>query len=116
MLEPLFNKEREVTIKKRATQMFSCEYCGIFKITCFEEHLRTDTAIRYYFDTINLKRSGFGTSYSSKILVSDKNIKIISKIVKIKKIIYNSHVMFMHCFTTKSRSFTKILKVEICVF
>ena len=33
-------------IKKIQIQVFSCEYCGIFKITCFEEHLRTAASIR----------------------------------------------------------------------
>ena len=38
--------------KKTPTQVFSCEYCGIFKIICFEERLRTAASIRCYFDTI----------------------------------------------------------------
>ena len=52
--------------------MFSCQRCGIFKIKCLEEHLRTAAYIRRYFDTINLKQSGFGTTYSFKILVSER--------------------------------------------
>ena len=43
--------------KKTPTQVFSCEYCGIFKIICFEERLRTAASIICYFDTINLKQS-----------------------------------------------------------
>ena len=31
----------------------------MFKITCFEKHLRTAACIRCYFDTISLKQSGF---------------------------------------------------------
>ena len=85
--------------------MFSCEYCGVFKITCFEEYLRTAASIRCYFDTINLKQSGFCTTYSFKILVSErKRTKIISKIVNHKKkkklkfsyTVYNIYVMFYY--------------------
>ena len=45
----------------------------MFKITSFEEHLQTDGdgSIRCHFDTINLKQSGFGITYSVKILVSE---------------------------------------------
>ena len=32
-------------IKKTLTQVFSCEYCEIFKNTYFEEHLRTAASI-----------------------------------------------------------------------
>ena len=53
--------------------MFSNGYCRIFKITCFdfEEHLWPSASIRCYLDTINLKQSGFCTTYSFKILVSE---------------------------------------------
>ena len=57
-------------------QVFSCEYCGIFKITCFEEHLQMAASVRCYFDAINLKQSGFCTTYSFKILVSERKCKI----------------------------------------
>ena len=30
-------------------QMFSCEYCGIFMKTYFEEHLRTTASASYFF-------------------------------------------------------------------
>ena len=45
----------------------------MFKITSFEEHLQTDGdgSIRCHFDTINLNQSGFGITYSFKILVSE---------------------------------------------
>ena len=55
--------------------MFSFEYCGIFKITCFGEHLRTAASIKRYFDRMNLKQSGFYTTYSLKILVSERKYK-----------------------------------------
>ena len=38
MLESLFNKVADL---KAPPQVFSCEYCEIFKNTYFEEHLRT---------------------------------------------------------------------------
>ena len=53
-----------------ATQVFSCKYCGIFKIIW--RHLGKNDSIRCYFDKINLKQSGFGTAYSFKILVSEQ--------------------------------------------
>ena len=51
------------------------EFCGIFKITCFEQHLRTAAFIRRYFDTINLKQSGLYTTFSFKILASERKCK-----------------------------------------
>ena len=30
-----------LSLQETQTQVFSCDYCGIFKIICFEEHLRT---------------------------------------------------------------------------
>ena len=36
--------------KEIATQVFSCEYCKIFKKTYFEEHLRTATSERRKID------------------------------------------------------------------
>ena len=43
MSEYLFNKVYYATLlkKKSSTQVFSFEYCKIFKNTYFEEHLRT---------------------------------------------------------------------------
>ena len=79
--------------------MLYSEYCGIFKITCFEEHLRTDASIRCYFDTISLKQSGFCTTYSFKVLVSERqyknNLKYREAQKKKKKKNYNFNVMFM---------------------
>ena len=77
--------------------MFSCEYCRILKITCFEKHLRTAASVRCYFDKIILKQSGFW--FFKKFLFQNENIEIISKIVN---------------FNMKSRGFSKILKVKIC--
>ena len=36
--------------KEVATQVFSCEYCKIFKKTYFEEHLRTAASERRKID------------------------------------------------------------------
>ena len=52
--------------------MFSCEYCGIFTITYFKEHLQTTASLGGYFDTTNLKQSGFCTVSSLRILVSEQ--------------------------------------------
>ena len=84
-------------------RVISCEYCGIFKITCFEEHLRPATSIRCYFDTINLKQSGFCTTYYFKIFVLERKKKKktqkswISK--KILQLSCNVYVMFYNEFS-----------------
>ena len=56
-MESLFNK---VAGFQTAAQVFSVEYCKIFKNIFFEEHLRT-TASRYYFakPTSSLKRTEY---------------------------------------------------------
>ena len=77
--------------KETPTPVFSCKYYENFKMTNFE-HLRTTASTRYYFDKINLKQSGFCTHYSLKILVSESNIKVISKIVNLKNTFYSSHI------------------------
>ena len=46
MLESLFNKDKvfnfdKLFYKESPAQVFSCEYCEIFKTTYFEERLRT---------------------------------------------------------------------------
>ena len=80
------------------TQVFFCEHCLIFKITCLEEYLQTAASTRCYFDIINLKQSGFcATFFLKKILVSGRKYKNNLK-------------------TKKSCGFPKILKVKICVF
>ena len=64
VLESLFNKKLLSNFNKE----ISCEYCRIFKITYFQEHLWTAASIRSYFDTIILKQS-------EKILVSERKYK-----------------------------------------
>ena len=69
-------KNFEATLLKRdSKKVFPSEYCGIFKITCFEEHLQTAASISCYFDTINLKQSGFCRTYSFKVLVSERKYR-----------------------------------------
>ena len=60
--------------------------------------MRTAASVRYYFDTINRKQSGFCMTYSFRT-----KIKLISKIVNLKKMIlqfsntvYNVCVMFYY--------------------
>ena len=80
-------------------QVFSCEYCKIFKIICFEEHLWMAASIRCYFDTMNLKRSGFCAIYSFKILVSEQKYKDNLKNMNLKKkrkLFYNSHMYYVY--------------------
>ena len=55
-MESLFNKVAGLKacnfIKKdTSTQLFSCEYCEIFKNTSFEEHLWTSVS---YFDKLQV--------------------------------------------------------------
>ena len=47
VLESLFDKGLHACnfIKKRIQQLFSCEYCEIFKNTYFEKHLRTAASV-----------------------------------------------------------------------
>ena len=114
----LIKNFKTTLLKKTPTQVFSCEYCGIFKINCFEEHLRTAVSIRCYFDRISLKQSGFFTTYSFKILVSEQSYKNNVKNCESKKKIFTilMYIMFVECFITKSRGFTKISMVKICAF
>ena len=96
--------------KKTPTQVLSCEYCRIFnrifKITCCEEHLRTAASIRWFFDNIYLRQSGFCTTYSFKILISERKCKNNLKNCESKKKYSNIQILkqttFMQCFATKS--------------
>ena len=51
-------------------------------------------SIRCYFDTVNLKQSGFCATYSFKILVSEQKHKnnLKNRESRKKKIFYNSHI------------------------
>ena len=60
VLESLFNKvaglqaSRPTTLlKKDSNTVFSCEYCEIFKSTCFEEHLPPAASVNYFVKLIN---------------------------------------------------------------
>ena len=97
--------------------MFSCESCWIFKITCFEEHLRPDASIRCYFDTISLKQSGFCLTYSFKIFVSVgkcktnlKNREAQKKKKRNSHHVYKIYVMFYY----EIPCFPNISKTKIC--
>ena len=86
VLDSFFNKELKATLLKRYsnTRVF-LRVLPNFKTTCFEEHLQTAASISCYFDTINLKQSGFCTTYFLKFFFQNENIKIIPKIVNLKK-------------------------------
>ena len=89
--------------------MSSWKYCGIFKITCFEERLRTVASARCYF-------FGFCKVNCFKIFVSEQKYKnILKNCVSQKKYLQFSCNVYVS-FTTKSCGFPKILKVKICVF
>ena len=82
--------------------MLFCEYWRIFRITCFEEHLQPATSITWFFDTINLKQSGFCTTYYFKILVWEQKYKNKLKnreSQKKEKIAILVYIMFMLCCT-----------------
>ena len=49
VLESFFNK---VTDLQTPTQVFSCEYCEIFKNTYFEEHLQTTASASVFLTRI----------------------------------------------------------------
>ena len=92
--------------KETPTQVLSYEYCGNFKITCFEEHLQMAASIRWFLYDIGLrhervKQSCFCTNYSFKILVSEwkykNNLKSwISKtdLLQSSYTVYNVYIMF----------------------
>ena len=95
--------------------MFSCENWRIFKITCFEKHLRTAASIRCYLDAINLKQSGFCTTCSFKVLVLEQKYKNnLKNRASQKNIFYNSHICVYVMSYYEIPWFTKILKVKIC--
>ena len=111
--------------KKTPTQVLSCEFCGIFnrifKITCCEEHLRTAASIRCFFDTIYLRQSSFCTTYSYKILISErkcennlKNCESKKKILKYSNRQRLCNVLLRNPMVVPC--FTKILKMKISVF
>ena len=79
VLDSFFNKELKATLLKRYsnTRVF-LRVLPNFKTTCFEEHLQTAASISCYFDTINLKQSGFCTNYFLKFLFQNENIKIVN--------------------------------------
>ena len=77
-------------------------------------------SIRCYFDTINLEQSGFCTTFSFKILVSERKYKnnLINcesqkqNLLQFSYILYNIYVMFYY----KIFWFCQDLKVKICAF
>ena len=70
----LIKNFKATLLKRDSKKVFPSEYCGIFKITCFEEHLQTAASISCYFDTINLKQSGFLEPILLKFLFKNENI------------------------------------------
>ena len=90
--------------------MSSWEYCGIFKITCFEERLRTVASARCYL-------FGFCTVNCCKIFVSEQKYKnILKNCVSQKKYLQFSCNVYVKFYYKILWGFTKILKVKICVF
>ena len=97
-------------LKRDSITEFSCEYWQIVKITCVEQHVRTAASIRCYFDMINLKQSGFFTTYSFKILVSERKYKNNFKNRESQKnIFYNSHIYNCVIIKLKSVLFKSVL-------
>ena len=81
-------------------------------------HLQTAAFIRWYFNTVSLKQSGFCATCSFKILVSERkcknNLKNRKSQKNYSKILVS--IMYTECFSTKIRGFPKILKKKICDF
>ena len=90
----LIKNFRETFLKRDSnTSVFFCEYCWIFKITCFEEHLRKAAFTSCYFDAISLKQSGFCITYYFKRLLSEREYKNnLKNLESQKNIFYNSHI------------------------
>ena len=85
--------------------MFSYEYCGIFKITIFEDPSANGCFYQMLFQHDQFKAIWLLHNLHLKFLFHNENIKIISKIVnrknKTKKIYnslltYNVYVMFYY--------------------
>ena len=107
MLNSLFNIELYSNFinKMLQSRCFLVNIAEFLRSPFLKTLLRTPASIRCYFNTINLKQSGFYTTYFLKFLFHNENIKIISKIVnrknKTKKIYnsfltYNVYVMFYY--------------------
>ena len=65
---------QRVLIKlKTLTQVFSCEYCEIFKNTYFEEHLRTAVSIDNLKNDLIARLKYFDQHRFEKFIVADDN-------------------------------------------
>ena len=83
-------KNFKATLLKRDsnTGVFFGEYCGVFKITCFEELLRKAATIRCYFGKIKIPASERKYKIKKKIMYNKKK----KKKKKSYNYKYNSHI------------------------
>ena len=77
--------------------MFSCRYCRIFKIICFEENPRAAASIKYYFDTINQQ------IYSNLAF---------AQFILIKFFFQNENIIFKNCESQKKTKQKKTKKKQ----
>ena len=83
MKECLFNKFavlRPTTIKKETPrQVFSCEYCEIFKSTYFEEHLRATVSV------VKISSHLWPNNYKSDKLETSNNVHLSFSKIKTQR-------------------------------
>ena len=102
--------------------MFSGEKCGIFKITYFEEHLRTATSIMLLWDDQSKKNLAFAKPIPLlKFLFQSKNLKILKnresqKKTKNKKTLQFSYTVIMFMFYYKIPWFSQDFNSENMCF
>ena len=71
-------------IKTRLQQVFSCEYCDIFKSTYFEEHLRKAASV--FYNTFFILRSRLSFVFNTFFYFTSISFFLITDIIKTFKV------------------------------
>ena len=118
----LIKNFKAILLKRDSSTGVFCEYCGIFKKTCFEEHLEAAASIRCYFEIINQNQSDFCATHFFKVLATEQKYEINLKDCKSKSkkrktkylefsYLYSVYVMFYYKIPC---IFFKILRENLC--
>ena len=84
--------------KETLAQVFSCEFCEIFKNTFFIEHLRTTASKKLNFELKPLKQHN-----------------IILRIYTLSLMYFQEIYVFLFCFKSKFKSFPSLIIIgELC--
>ena len=87
-------RQHATRLKRDSKQVFSCQYCEIFKKTYFEEHLRTAASLIFSQDVFTLGGRGSRDVY---VDISPIKMELFAEITScyfLKKL----HLMFEICF------------------